>query len=225
MGPIPDRRVSDDVECTERWIAPHTFVEARVSFLPDNTTECIVYTLLPVVGRGYVHLALEGDVGICDGGGEELAEGAEKEGHDGRDPTLLLLNYILHLLEEGVLKNRVDDENESRDDTGEQGLGPLVFEKGHEGADGAGGPDGLGHFAGLDIVSLDLLPRGHAGVDDPDGVGDEDGGGSGDGSGDHGLDRGELLGRAARGDGALLEEGLGPLIPVIVDEVGDADAE
>lgn len=70
-----------------------------------------------------------------------------------------------------------------------------------------------------------MFVRGDAGIDDPDGVGQDDSGGAGNGAGDHGLDRGELLAGAAGLDGGGLEEGACPLIPVVVDKVGDADAE
>lgn len=169
-----------------------------------------------------MHLALDRDVRVRDGGGKELAESAEKEGNRRRH-LALLLDRILHLLKEGILEDGVDDQDEGRHHTGEQGLGPLVLEEGHEGPDGARGPGRLG--AGLEVTGLRLLARGDAGVDDPDGVRHEDGRGAGEGTGEHGLDRGELLVGAAGRDGALLEEGLGPLIPVVVDEVGDADAE
>ncbi|PNY26999.1 hypothetical protein TCAP_03079 [Tolypocladium capitatum] len=155
-------------------------------------------------------------------GGEQLAQSAEEEGNRGRHPPPLL-HGVLHLLKERVLEDGVDDEDQRGDDAGEEGLGPLVLEQRHEGADGRGcaGPGD----ASLDVGDGAPLAGGDAGVDDPDGVGDDDGGGAGEGAGQHGLDGGELLVGAAGAPGGFFEEGAGPLVPVVVDEVGDADAE
>jgi hypothetical protein len=70
-----------------------------------------------------------------------------------------------------------------------------------------------------------LLAGGHARVDDPDGVGDDDGCRAGNGACNHGLDRGELLVGAAGGGSGLFEKGTRPLVPVVVDKVGYADAK
>ena len=104
-------------------------------------------------------------------------------------------------------------------------MGAFVLEQRGEGAEGRRLLGRLGGAAGEGIRLAVGLAGGHAGVDDPDGVGEDDGGGAGDGAGDHALDRGELLGGAAGLDGGGLEEGARPLVPVVVDEVGDADAE
>ena len=55
-----------------------------------------------------VHLALDGDVGVRQGGGKQLSEGAQEEGNE-RGDLAPLLHGILHLLEEGVLEDGVDD--------------------------------------------------------------------------------------------------------------------
>jgi hypothetical protein len=206
------------------WLTRITLVEPCVTLLPDNAAESLAHALLLVaVGRD-VHLALDGDVRVGDGGGKELAEGAEKEGNGGRH-LALLLDRILHLLEERVLKDGVDDEHQGRDDAGEEGLGPLVLEEGHEGSDGARGLLGPGDGAALDVGLFFLLAGGDASVDDPYGVGDDDGRGAGKGAGQHGLDGGELLAGATSLCGGLLKRGPGPLVPVVVHKVGDADAE
>lgn len=70
-----------------------------------------------------------------------------------------------------------------------------------------------------------VLSGGHAGVDDPYGIRDDDGGTTGDGAGNHALDGGKLLGGAAGLDGGRLEKGTGPFVPVVVDKVGDGNAE
>ena len=70
-----------------------------------------------------------------------------------------------------------------------------------------------------------MLSGGDARVDHPYGVGKDDCGGARKGTGNHGLNGGELLAHPPTPLCGLLEEGPGPLIPVVVDEVGDADAE
>lgn len=171
-----------------------------------------------------VHLALDGDVRVRHAGGEELAEGTQEESHE-RGDLAPLLDGVLHLLKESVLKNGVDDEDQRRDDAGEESLGSLVLEERHEGADGAGGFGRTGIDTSLDVSLLVLLASCDTGVDDPDWVRDDDCGGSSEGTSQHGLDGGEFAAGAASFDSSLLKEGSGPLIPVVVDEVGDADAE
>lgn len=172
-----------------------------------------------------MHLALNSDVGVRHRCGKELAQGSQHECHGGSNLPLLL-HRILHLLKERILQDGVDDQHQRRDDAGEQGLGPLVLQEGHERPNRAGSLAALGNGAGagLDIIRV-LSARGDARVDDPDGVCDDDGRGAGDGARDHGLDGRELLAGAAGAGGGLFEEGPGPFVPVVVDEVGDADAE
>lgn len=80
-----------------------TLIEPRVSLLLDDAADRLGHAFLLAVA-GDVHLALDGDVRVRDGGGEELAEGAEEEGHGGGDVALAAgLEHVLHLLEEGVL--------------------------------------------------------------------------------------------------------------------------
>lgn len=67
--------------------------------------------------------------------------------------------------------------------------------------------------------------RRHARVDHPDGVCDKDCGGAGEGAGGHGLEGGEFGTRAAGFGGGAFEGGARPLVPVIINEVGDADAK
>lgn len=172
-----------------------------------------------------MHLRLDRDVRVGDASGEELAEGAEHKGDAGRDAALLL-NHVLHLLEQGVLQDGVDDEDEGGDDAAEEGLGPLLLEQGQQGADGGRAALALGAGLAGALLLLDVaLARRHARVDDPDGVGQDDGGGAGEGAGHHGLERRQLGARAAGLLRRLLEEGPRPLVPVVVDEVGHADAE
>lgn len=168
-----------------------------------------------------VHLTLDSNVRVRHRRGEELAKGTEEEGHCGRDLSSLF-DIVLHLLEERILKNGVDDQDQRRQDAGEESLGTLVLKEGHQRAQGCGLP---GRLARLQVGLGVLLARGDASVDNPDGVGDNDGGRAGDGASNHGLNSGELLAGATSRGGGLLEEGPGPLIPVVVDKVGDADAK
>ena len=69
------------------------------------------------------------------------------------------------------------------------------------------------------------LARGHPSVNHPDGVREQDGRRARNGTGYHGLDGSELLRSTTSGDGRLLESCARPFVPVIVDEVRDADAE
>lgn len=55
--------------------------------------------------------------------------------------------------------------------------------------------------------------RGHARVDDPDGVRDQHGRGAGEGAGEDGLEGCELFGGARGADGGALEEGAGVFVP------------
>lgn len=173
-----------------------------------------------------MHLTLDSNIGICNARCKELAESAEEEGHH-RGHFALLLDRILHLLKERVLQNGVDDEHESRQHAGEERLRPFVLKKGHQRAHGRGLLPALGGLARLLGITLALTlgPRGNAGVDDPDGVGDDDGRGTGNGTSQDGLNGCELGLGAAAADSSLLEESLGPFIPVVVDEVRNADTE
>lgn len=204
-------------------LGANALVEAGVALVLDDAVEGLGHALLLARAAGNVHLALDGDVGVRHRGGKELAEGAQEEGDGGRH-LAPRLDGILHLLKERVLKNGVDDQHQRRQDTGEEGLGALLLEESHERGNGRG-TTGLALVASLEVRLVVVLVGGHASVDDPDGVRHDDGGRAGNGAGNHGLDRGELLAGAAGLDGGGLEEGARPLVPVVVDKVGDADAE
>lgn len=198
-------------------------VETRGALIADNALEGLRHTLLLGTVGSNVHAALDGDVRVRHAGGEELAQSTEEEGNGGGH-LAALLDVVLHLLKERVLKNGVDDEHQGGEHAGEEGLGTLVLEERHQRADG-GGLGGLALGALLEVVLGVLLAGGDAGVDDPDGVGEDDGRRAGNGARNHGLNGGELLVGAAGGGSGLFEEGARPLVPVVVDKVGDADAE
>jgi hypothetical protein len=149
-----------------------TSVETRVTTLAHNASEGSKRALLLTLTLD-MHLRLDGDVRVSDGGSKQLAQGAKEEGDSGSH-LASLLNRVLKLLKQSVLKNGVDDENKSRDDTGEESLRTLVLEEEKQSADGAGSLGRLGRLAGLDILLLLLLAGGNSGVDNPDRVGDDD---------------------------------------------------
>ena len=168
-----------------------------------------------------MHPALDRDVRVRDGSGKELAKRTEVEGIGGSNPSSPL-NRVLQLLEKGVLKNGVDNQDQRREHTGEESLGTLLLKKVDQGR-----PSGLwllGLGAREALFSL-VLARRHAGVHDPDGVGDEHGSAARNSAGDHGLSGSELFRSASGFLSSLLESRARPLVPVVVDEVGHADAE
>lgn len=197
-----------------------TLVKPRVSLLLDNTCQSLEHALLLISVGSHMHLTLNGDVRIRDSRGKELAESAQEEG-DARCDLALLLNGILHLLEESVLKNGVDDEHQSRDDTPEESLRALALEERHQGADGAG----VLLDQNTRLILLLRLAGSHPSVDDPDRVRDDDCGGPSKRTSNHRLNGRELLVGAAGLCGSILKEGSGPFVPIVVYEVGDADAE
>ena len=171
-----------------------------------------------------VHLRLDSDVRVGNRSSKQLAQGTKEEGNS-RSHLATLLNRVLELLEQSVLKNGVDDEDKSWDDTSEKGLGTLVLEKQQQSADGAGSLGRLGRLACLNILLLLLLASSDSGVDNPDGVGDDNGSGASNGTGDHRLNGSELGASATSLSSGFLEERAGPFVPVVVDKVGNADAE
>lgn len=213
-----------------------TLVQTRVTFLLNDAVYSLRHALLLAVSS-YVHLALDGDVRVGDGSGEQLAQRAQEESHGGcRVPLAPRLVDVLHLLEERVLQDGIDDEHQRGDDAAEQGLRPLLTQQRHQRAQGRGGL-GPGLLLGRDgagAAALDhdllrrlkrLAPRRHPRVDDPDRVRQDHGGGARERARHHRFYCCELLGGAPRAEGGGLEEGARPLVPVVVDEVGHADPE
>lgn len=200
-----------------------TLVETGVAFLSDDAAQSLAHALLLGAVARHVHLALDRDVGVCHRGGKQLAQCAQEEGNGGGDLPLLL-QRVLHLLEERILKNGVDDQDQCRNDTREQGLGALVLEERHEHGDGARVLGRLHARFNVWLLVV-LLARRDASVHHPDRVGDNDGRRAGDGASNHRLDGGELLARPTGLGRRFLEEGASPFVPVVVYEVGDTDAE
>lgn len=65
----------------------------------------------------------------------------------------------------------------------------------------------------------------HPCIDNPYWVRNEDSGAAGDSSSNHRLDGGELFGCARATNCRTFEEGAGPLVPVVIDKIGNAYAE
>lgn len=171
-----------------------------------------------------MHLALDRDIRVGNTGSKQLTQGAQEERHGGSDPPLLL-NGILHLLEQSVLQDGVDHQDQRRHHTGEQGLGALVLEERREGSQGRRLLGGCTARQSLTLLVVRRLPGSHPRVDHPNGVRQDDRGRTSDGAGDHTLHSGEFLGGTPGLDRRGLEEGAGPFVPVVVDEVGHTDAE
>lgn len=74
-----------------------------------------------------MHPTLDRDVGVCDGGGEELPYGAEEEGVAGCYATALG-ESVFELFEDCVLEYWVYDEDESWEDASEEGCGSFFPE-------------------------------------------------------------------------------------------------
>lgn len=66
-----------------------------------------------------MHPGLERDIGISDGSGEQLANSAEIKRIGGRDAASLC-DEILELFEDGILQDRINDQNQRGQNTREQ---------------------------------------------------------------------------------------------------------
>ena len=192
------------------------------AFLPDDPLEAVVQALLGAILAGDMHPALDSDIWVCDGSGKELAESTQVKSVLGcYSPPLL--NHVLQLFEEGVLQDRVDHQDESREHAGEERLGAFLLEDIPHCLYGGLGLLGWGPRETC-LLRLRLAGR-HAGIHDPDRVSDHDCGAACECTRDYGFHRGEFLRCPASFDGGLLESGAAPFVPVVVDEVGNADPE
>ena len=137
---------------------------------------------------------LDRDVRVCNAGGGQLAQGAEQEAVGGSH-LATLLEHLLQLLEDGVLQDRVDDQDERGQHAGEQASGTILADDLEEGRESVGLAlllrCHLAVLGGKERLARLFLACGHASVDDPDGVGDEDGGGTGESARGHGLESAE----------------------------------
>ena len=172
-----------------------------------------------------MHATLDGDVRVRNARRKQLAQSTKVETIRRRHPTLLLQN-LLQLLEEGILQDRVDNEHESGYDARKETREALIPDNRQERAN-SGRLRGFGLLLRtLSGISISLsFARRHARVDDPDRVCNKHGSATCQRARDHALDGRELAARAAGFDRRLLEPCSGPLVPVVVDKVGQADTE
>lgn len=200
----------------------HTSVETHVAFLPDDSLQTAVKALLRSILTGHMHPALDGDVRICDRSGEDLAQGTKVECILGSDPSPALQD-VLQLFEDGVLQDRVDHQHQRRKNTSKKSLGAFLVKKLQQ------RPDGrwllLGRRARQGWL-LDVgLASSHAGVNNPDGVGDQNRCTASESTSNHRFDGGELLRGPAGPHSGLLKRSPRPFIPIVVHEIGDTDSK
>ncbi len=202
---------------------PHTTVETLPSTLSNNPAHARGHALLASLLACNMHPRFNRDIWVSDAGGEELPERTQKESDERADTLLLLpLNHILQLLEDGVLQNWVDDQHQRWHHTGEQSSWALLSHQRQERIN-----SGWCHWcrrAWEGGLRRRALASSHSCVDYPDWVGEEDRGRSSYGASHDRLDCGELCGAAGLACSGL-EGAARPFVPVVIDEVGYADAE
>lgn len=171
-----------------------------------------------------MHPALDRNIRVRNTRSKQLAQSPEQKDHE-RCNASLLLNQIFELLEYGVLQNRVDDQHQSRHDTSKQCRRPLLPHQGKKCANCSRSLLSLLATQQRLVALLVPLPGCHACVDNPYRIGKENCCAAGKRAGHHALSGRQALGSSAGGNGSFLEECAGPFVPVIVDEIGDGDAE
>jgi hypothetical protein len=167
-----------------------TTVETSNTLFSHDTLEAGGHALSALTSR-HVGTGLDRDVRVRDARGGQLAEGSEQEAV-GCGHLATLLEHLLQLLEDGVLQDRVDDQDECGQHAGEQTSRTVLADDLEEGRQSAWLASLLHfHVADLDGLFGLGLAGGHAGVDDPDRVGDEHGGRAGESTRGHGLEGAE----------------------------------
>lgn len=130
-----------------------------------------------------MHPALHRDIRIGNPCCHQLPNCAKEKHIAGQNSATSLLQNIFQLLENRILQNRVDDEDERGENTGEERCGTFFSEEGKEGRDGGGLArrlSGRGRIGGGGRGS-----SGHARVNHPNRVCDEDRSAAGQGASDH----------------------------------------
>jgi hypothetical protein len=201
-----------------------TFIQPRDSLLRDNLIQTLPHAVYRLILRCHMRPTLDRNIRISNARRRQLPDRTQiKRVRRRHAPPLL--ERVLQLLENGVLKNWIDDEDERGQHASEERSRALVADQRHE------GPDRGGCFllwtllAPRERILLMLFPRRHPCIHHPDGIRQQDRRRPGDGACDHALDRRELLARTAGLLRRFFKEGPGPFIPVVVDEVGDGNAE
>lgn len=94
-----------------------TSIQTSPALVLENIVEAGEHVLLGTVLASHVSAALDGQIGVCDRGGNEFANGTEIE-RVGRSDLSSCLEHVLQLLKDCVLKDRVDDQYQRRHDAG-----------------------------------------------------------------------------------------------------------
>lgn len=139
---------------------------------------------------------LDSDVWVRDASSSKLAQGSKQEAVSGGHLPAPL-EHLLQLLEDGVLENRVDDQDQSWQHAGEEACRTILTDDLEE-----GGQRVRRTFLLCDSWDFALLSWknrlaglrlacSHAGVDDPDRVCDQYSGGTSEGTRSHRLESGQ----------------------------------
>jgi hypothetical protein len=207
LGPIPVTISLDLFHVSDSSL---TSIKSGISLLANNPPESSQHILPRSIAASNMHPRLDGDIWICDASCKQLAHRTEVKCILRRDPPLLL-QKLLHLLEKGVLQNRIDNQHQCRHDAREQAGRALITDERKERAKRRRRLDGLCSRQNL-LLGI-VLARRHARVDDPDGVCDKHRRAAGKRACEHRLDGGELHRRAASFERGFFEPRAGPFVP------------
>ena len=170
LGPIPVPH--QYLTTPNKSLYTLTSVQPSIPLLADNPLKRGAHTVPLIALARDVHAALNCDVRVRDTRSEQLAQRAHVEGIFRCDPPLLL-EEVLHLLEDGVLQDGVDHQNQRGSHAGEEAQGPFLADQCEQRGERGGRLGGRGaREHGLVRV---VLARRHARVDDPDGVREQHG--------------------------------------------------
>ena len=130
LGAMPDVFVIS-IHRSIKVIKRLTSVETGNTFFPHNALETGGHALSTLACR-HVSTGLNRDVWVRDARGGQLAESSEQEAV-GCGHLATLLEHLLELLENGVLQDRVDDQDERGQHAGEQTSGTVLADDLEEG--------------------------------------------------------------------------------------------
>lgn len=118
-----EKRVDDDQQ--------RTTVESSHTFLPHNTLQACGHALTTLTGC-HVSTGLDGDVWVGDAGSSKLAQSSKQEAVPGGHLSALL-QHLLQLLEDSVLKDGVDHQDQSGQHAGEEACRAILADDLEEG--------------------------------------------------------------------------------------------
>ena len=198
-----------------------TPIQPTVPFLLDNPPKRRQHTLLwPILARN-MHPALNRNIRIRNTRRQQLPQRPQIKRISRRNPPPLL-QTILQLLKNSILQDGINNQHKRRHHTREQPRGTLLPQQRKE------RPKGRRRLrlrrSRQRIIRLRLAGR-HPRVNHPDRVRNEHGCAARERTRKHGLHGGEFLAGAPGLERRLFEERPRPFVPVVVDEIGDADAE